>query len=105
MKKRCFSKLYDFGARECQVCDLALNCYDAYVETSPRTPVRKKGEEIAILQILTETKNATLADIKGQLTLRFGSRDVNIYYYLDKLKEQGLLDVRIDGRQRFYSRR
>lgn len=103
-QKSCFGKLYDSKARECQTCESARACWES-IPSSCGSVVDKSGQLIAIQQIIAMKNEATVNEISEELKKRFGEKDSNIYYYLGKLKERGMVNVKIKGRQRLYSLR
>jgi len=66
-------------------------------------PVIKSGYALAIANIISTKRRATVEEIKEELVKRFGKDERNIYYYLSMLKKEGLIDVQIRGRQRYYT--
>lgn len=97
-KRRCFQRLYSPAARECQVCEQTQACSEATI-TSQR-PVN--GYMSVLLELLHERTEVTTAEIDARFSERFSGQKINFYYYIASLKREGLLTVRIDGRQRYY---
>jgi len=97
----CFGNKYDHRAKECQVCKRALDCWSGF-SVLPTEPLVKSGYTISILNIISTNERSSVDDIKKELENRYGSKQINIYYYLNILKKKGLIDVRIEGRQRYY---
>jgi len=100
----CFALLYNHKAKECQICQYSEGCLEAF-PTSNKKPVIKNGYTIAIANIISLKKKATVNEIQEELAKRFAGKELNIYYYLSLLKKQGMVDVTIEGRQRYYSLR
>lgn len=103
--KSCFAQLYDSRARECQICNESFSCYKSCCDSAKYVVKNDNGYIVAILQIINEQKTVTTCQLKEGLEKRFGSKELNIYYYLSRLKEQGRINVTITGRQRMYSLR
>jgi len=101
-QKHCFGKLYDHRAKECQICCSVESCWVATPSLQGR-PVIKSGYALAIANIISTKQEATVEVIKDELAKRFGKDERNIYYYLTMLKKEGLVDVQIKGRQRYYT--
>ena len=59
----------------------------------------------SVINIISQKRRATVGEIKEELDSRFKEKDLNVYYYLSVLKKQGLVNVTIEGRQRYYSLR
>jgi len=98
--------MYNLKAKECQICFFAIRCWQEQQEqegSSSLKPVRKNGCSLAVLNIIATKGKATANEIKDELAIRFRNKDLNIYYYLGVLKSQGVIDMDISGRQRYYS--
>ena len=100
----CFSQLYDHRAKECQICNHSIACWAATGNKGPTSSI-KNGHCLSVINIIGQRRKATVAEIKEELDKRFSDKDLNVYYYLGQLKKQGLIDVTIEGRQRYYSLR
>ena len=103
-KPSCFGLAYNYRVKECQICKHSEACWQAY-SSSCKKPVIKNGYTIALVNVISQKKKATVNEIQAELSKRFQGKELNIYYYLSVLKKQGLIDVTIEGRQRFYSLR
>lgn len=101
IEKMCLGQLYNPKAKECQLCTESIQCYGNY-QSSTRKIVIKNGHGLAIMAIIRDVKKATVVDLKKGLTERFPGKAINVYYYIGVLKKQGIIDVHIVGRQRYY---
>ena len=104
MKLSCFGEFYDVKAKECQICSFAIKCWEHFRTITPKRVI-KSGYTIAIVHIIADKNKVTVDVIQEELAKRFGKKELNVYYYLSVLKKQGVFDVTIVGRQRFYSLR
>lgn len=98
----CFGSLYDHRAKECQICKRAIDCWSGFSAIHNK-PQLKNGYALSVLNIIFQCRKATVDQIKEMLEERFKDKEINVYYYLNILKKKGLIDVRINGRQRFYT--
>lgn len=101
---QCFGKLYSVRAKECQICQDSIECWQNCGASVLRSVI-KSGYTIAVIKIISGKKRVTVNEIKQELVERFSGKELNVYYYLGVLKKHGLIDVEIEGRQRFYSLR
>jgi DNA-binding PadR family transcriptional regulator len=81
-----------------------MQCWNATGDKGPSASI-KNGHCLSVINIIAQKRRATVAEIKEELDARFSDKDLNVYYYLGQLKKQGLIDVTIEGRQRYYSLR
>ena len=98
-KPECFGMLYDRRAKECQICEMPIECWKK--TGAPKKRVITSGFSIAILNFILRERKVTVEEIKVELKDKF-DKDLNVHYYLGLLKEQGLIDMKIDGRKRYY---
>jgi hypothetical protein len=98
-KAACFGILYDRRAKECQICDYSIECWKKL--DVPKKKLVGSGYAIAILTFILREGKVTVEEIKADLKAKF-DKDLNIHYYLGLLKEQGLIDMKIQGRKRYY---
>lgn len=104
MIKPCFKVLYNPRTKECQCCELSIECSKNQKSFFSLSKKARNGKIIAVIQFLNSNPKSTTTTIKQELVRRFGE-DSNVYYYLDILKKEGILDIMISGRQRYYSLR
>lgn len=98
-KSACFGMLYDRRAKECQICDYSIECWKK--TGTPKKKAVGSGYAIAILTFILREGKVTVEEIKADLMAKF-DKDMNIHYYLGELKGQGLIDMKIQGRKRYY---
>jgi len=98
-KSACFGILYDRRAKECQICNQPIECWKK--TGMPKKKAIGSGYVIAILTYILREGKVTVEEIKVDLKAKFG-KDMNIHYYLGELKSQGLIDMKIQGRKRYY---
>jgi len=96
MKKHCFGRLYSQFAKECQLCCKAIEC-----SASRKAKKKSDAKSIAVYQIIHRLGSASFKQLEPLVFQRFG-KTVNVYYYLTALRDEGLVDMRIEGRQRVY---
>lgn len=101
-KPSCFGAQYNTRAKECQICEHAIACWLVW-STSEQKSVITTGYGLSILNIISIKGKVTVKEIKEVLEERFPGKDLNIYYYLGNFKKAGMVNVDIEGRQRFYS--
>lgn len=98
--KPCYKKRYDARTRECTLCSKAILCHAHTVVK--RNPLLKNCYAIAIQQILNENPEITTKELQRHLYSRF-RREIDVFYYLNLMKEQGIVAIKIKGRTRLYS--
>ena len=101
-KATCFGLHYNTKAKECQVCEDVIDCWEEWSALS-RKSVITTGYGVSILNIISQGGKVTVNEIKDVLKERFADKELNVYYYLGNLKKSGMVNVEIKGRQRFYS--
>lgn len=98
----CFGILYDRRAKECQICQYCIECWNQTGE--PKKKTISNGISIAILNFVLKKESVSVEEVKVELKYKFG-KDVNVHYYLGLLKEQGLVQMKVQGRKRYYTLR
>jgi len=98
----CYGVEYNTRAKECQVCSQAIPCWEIWNMLSKKSVI-KNGYGTSILNIISQRERVTVNEINKTLSVRFPGKELNIYYYLGILKKSGLINVEIEGRQRYYS--